>query len=272
MPTYDLAGSSKDSIPETSAKSNPSDENSLGKSKDSPDIRYSLPDGMNLDESVDTYTEEQYNSFGWARYSEALTKNELDDLYSKLQEKKNLRRFKQSAQGEAIIEVNNKPHTTLGVDNVFVFVKGKATEPEITRVMRVSLFSETDMQKVRKYIYAREKSSPDGRESIIVRNIFDSGLFAEYRREDFGSYQEYLSEIRKRSSGSKSKGNPLVNRVGNERERDLRGSKDDVSHSLPSDFDPNAPLLDENGKPIAFENVVENGRTGTSGDVHYLSQ
>lgn len=43
MPTYDLAGSSKDSIPETAEKSNPFDENSLEKSKDSPDIRYSLP-------------------------------------------------------------------------------------------------------------------------------------------------------------------------------------------------------------------------------------
>lgn len=218
----------------------------VGRSKDvrasidiNNDIRYSIP----LD-AVDNYTEEQYNSFGWARVSEAITKNELDDVYSKLQEKKSLRRFKQSARGEAIIEVNDKPKTTLGVDNVFVFAKGSATEPEITRVLRVSLFSETDMEKVRKFIYDNEKR-PNARTSVASRGIFfETGIFAEYARKDFGSYQEYRSEIRKRSSGSQSQRDQDAHRIEYERARYTRRSEDDVSYSIPLDTEIDSNYLD----------------------------
>ena len=71
--------------------------------------------------SLDEYTEKQYNDFGWARVAEAITINELDDMYSKIQEKGSLKKFAQSSNGEAIIEVNDRPHTTLGVNNKFLF-------------------------------------------------------------------------------------------------------------------------------------------------------
>lgn len=89
------------------------------------------------------YTEKEYNNFGWARVAEALTKNELDDLYSKIQEKPTLRTFKQSSKGEAIIEVNKKPHTTLDVNNTFVFVKGTKKNFAITRVIKFDAETET---------------------------------------------------------------------------------------------------------------------------------
>ena len=34
---------------------------------------------------IANYTEKQYNSFGWARAAGAITKNEVDDLESKIQ-------------------------------------------------------------------------------------------------------------------------------------------------------------------------------------------
>ena len=162
-----------------------------------PNIRFALPD---MDGSVDIYTEEEYNNFGWARDADAISVKELDDLYSKIQEKGTLRRFKQSASGEAIVEVNNKPRTTLDVDNVFVFVKGTKNFPEITRVLRVSLFSETDMEKVRKYIYAREKNHPDARAGAFDGNaLWEDGLVYEYTRRDWADYQKYWAQIRQRS-------------------------------------------------------------------------
>ena len=217
------------------------------------DIRFSMDLDGNGDGSVDIYTDEQYNSFGWARHAEALTKDELDDLYSKLQEKKILRRFKQSSSGEAIVEVNDKPKTTLGVDNVFVFVKGKATEPQITRLLRVSLFNETDMEKVRKFIYDNEKRA-NARTSIATGNFFfEEGLFTGFARNDFPSYQAYRSEIGKRSVRSQSERDSSYDRSRYERDRYTRRSEDDVSYSLPLDdsyVDKSVPYVGEDNMSV----------------------
>lgn len=182
------------------------------KRNDGSKMKFALPE---MDGSVDIYTEEEYNNFGWAREAEAITKAELDDLYSKIQEKGTLRRFKRSASGEAIVEVNNKPYTTLGVDNVFTFVKGSKNFPEITRVLRVSLFNETDMEKVRKYIYAREKNYPNARTGSFVRNaLWEDGLVYEYTRQDWADYQKYRAQIGQRSSGSEGSGDSGTYRNG----------------------------------------------------------
>ena len=94
---------------------------------------------------IDKYSQKQYNNFGWARDAEAISKNELDDLYSKIQEKGSLKKFTQSSSGEAIIEVNDKPHTTLGVDNVFVFVTDTRNNPQINKVIKFQVDTDTEM-------------------------------------------------------------------------------------------------------------------------------
>ena len=226
-PTYDLAGSSKDSIPDSEEKVNRNSENSSKK-------RLALPD---MDGSVDIYTEEEYNNFGWARDAEAISVKELDDLYSKIQEKGTLRRFKQSASGEAIVEVNNKPRTTLDVDNVFVFVKGTKSFPEITRVLRVSLFSETDMEKVRKFIYDNEKY-PNARTGIASRGIFfEEGLISEYSRRNCQNYQEYRSQIRQRSGRSEGTGDPGAYRNGDFGSGASEKTNGNIKFALPVDSD-----------------------------------
>ena len=188
--------------------------------------------------TVDNYTKEQYNNFGWARYAEAISFNELEDLYSKIQEKGSLRRFKHSANGEAIIEVNNKPKTSLDVDNVFVFVTGTKNVPKITRVLRVALFNENDMEKVRKHIYAREQKYSNARTNAIVGNIYFEELVFEYRREYFGDYQEYRNEIGKQSGRSESEGDPGAYRDRDQREGTAYEtesgitSNDEISYSL----------------------------------------
>ena len=115
--------------------------------EDDGEIEYSVS------KDIDKYTEKQYNDFGWARVAEAITKNELDDMYSKIQEKGSLKKFAQSSNGEAIIEVNDRPHTTLGVNNKFLFVIGTETNPEITRVVSVNFSDEDSIDVFRKDIY-----------------------------------------------------------------------------------------------------------------------
>ena len=67
--------------------------------------------------------------------------------------------------GEAIIEVNKKPYTTLDVDNVFVFVKGTKDNFRITRTVRFNAEAETEMKLKQK----RCKSAGGGCPRILRR-------------------------------------------------------------------------------------------------------
>ena len=150
-----------------------------------PDTRYALKE---TSQAIEKYTEKQYNSFGWARHAEALTKTELDDLYSKIQARTTLRTFRQSSKGEAIIEVNKKPHTTLDVDNVFVFVKGTKNNFEITRVVRFAAETETEMEILKEKLYERGTCS-----DTYLALYQKEGITREYRRKNsptFAAYRE----------------------------------------------------------------------------------
>ena len=159
------------------------------------DIRYSDRFSQN---SLENYSKKEYNSFGWAREADAISFNELDDLYSKIQEKSFLSAFNQSSKGEAIIEVNNKPNSTLDVDNVFVFVKGTRSNFAITRVVRFQAETETEMEIMKEDIY-------EGRTCNDTHIAFyqEEGIAREYRREDFPNFDEYREG---RSNGETGRG------------------------------------------------------------------
>ena len=146
---------------------------------------------------IDKYTQNQYNDFGWARQSEAISKNELDDLYSKIQEKGSLKKFAQSGYGEAIIDVNDKPHTTLGVDNVLAFVTETKNNPKITKVARFQAETETEMALIKENLY--EKGSFSQSYYEVLKEF---GFAREYNRESVLDYFEYKEETRRRSSGT----------------------------------------------------------------------
>ena len=154
--------------------------------------------------AIDLYSETQYNSFGWARYAGVLTKSELDDLYAKIQARMTLRTYKQSSRGEAIIEVNNTPHTTLGVDNVFVFVKGSKNDFKITRVVRFNAETETEMEIIKEELYERGTFS-----DTHLAFIEQKGFATQHTREGAKSFAEYQ---RLRASRETSRGTDRDNR------------------------------------------------------------
>ena len=174
------------------------------------DIRYSLSDGEN---TVDKYTQKQYNNFGWARTTDAISKNELDDMYSKIHEKGSLAKFKKSTNGEAIIEVNDKPRTTLGANNVFAFVKGTKNEPQITRVVRVNLFDEASIDVFRKDIYERN----DHRTLEAYARVMGEELIRYYDRNNSASYGEYTERTRSQQGRVESERDTFANRNGSQR-------------------------------------------------------
>ncbi len=181
--------------------------------------------------SIDQYSQKQYNDFGWARYAEAISKNELDDLYSKIQEKGSLKKFTQSGYGEAIIEVNDDPHSTLGVDNVFVFVTGTKNNPAINKVVRFDIETETEMEIIKEQLYERRTFS-----YTYYSFLREKGLAREYSKKSAVNYNEYSQKVRSGSSRGDSNGT-----YGNGGfERDGRGtlgktSSDEVGKILFSD-------------------------------------
>ena len=101
---------------------------------------------------LDKYSQKQYNDFGWARDTDAITKNELDDMYSKIHEKGSFKKFPQSRAGEAIVEVNDNPYS-LGVNNVMAFVTGTPNNPQISRVARFQADTEAEMDFIKEQLY-----------------------------------------------------------------------------------------------------------------------
>ena len=170
----------------------------------SADIRYS--DRLSQS-TLEKYSKKEYNSFGWAREADAISFNELDDLYSKIQGKSSLSAFNQSSRGEAIIEVNNKPNSTLDVDNVFVFVVGTKNNFAITRVVRFQTKTATEMEILKEDLY-------DGRSwsDSYFSFLSQEGLTKEYRREDSQPFEQYQQEVRRRSSGQASRRTDSNNR------------------------------------------------------------
>ena len=146
--------------------------------------------------ALEKYSKAEYNSFGWARAVGAISFNELNDLYSKIKGRTSLSVFNHSSKGEAIIEVNNKPHSTLDVNNVFVFVKGTKNSFVITRAVRFQAETETEMEIFKEDIY-------EGRTCSDTHLAFleQKGFARQYTRESAKSFAEYQ---RLRESGETS--------------------------------------------------------------------
>ena len=141
------------------------------------------------------YTKGQYEQFGWAREANALSKNELDDLYSKIQARSTLRTFKRSSKGEAIIKVNNEPHTKLGVNNVFVFVKGTKNNFKISRVVRFDAQTEVEMEIYEEALYAGRTCS-----DTYLAFLEEQEVTREYRVENYKSFAEYKRSLKDRET------------------------------------------------------------------------
>ena len=182
--------------------------------------QFSLSSKSGVDNSAEegyndyTYNEEMYNSFGWAVRANAMTKNEVDDLYSKINEKGTFKSFKKSFEGYSIIELNDDPHALLGVDNVFAFVSGTAKAFKVEYVARFNIFSETKIEKLRGDIYGIYKKNTLRRADRIAGLYFAKGLFLGYTRTDWDSYQQYRESLGERSSRDEGERDAGIDRIG----------------------------------------------------------
>lgn len=203
-PEAQVGQTSTDIISDSGENSNPSGENI------SSTRRYSLPESG---ESADfVYTREQYEHFGWAHEAGGITFNELNDLESKIKEKRSVSDFYHSQQGEFIVAVNDDPNRGQGVNNVLVFLKGTKANHTITRTIRFDARTEMEMEEFTDNVFSERTF--DSEACTILEEV---GIATEYRRRGAPSHSEYLAKKRKRGESGGDIQNSSPDRSGNQR-------------------------------------------------------
>ena len=106
-----------------------------------------------------TYTEEQYRRFGWVRANEVLTSGEWEDFTTKFAGVvSGQTHTPKTKSGEYMIAVSDVQDPDLqGINNIIVYAKGTIESPQVTRVLRIDLDNETELDIERRNIYAAER-------------------------------------------------------------------------------------------------------------------
>ncbi len=157
------------------------------------DIRFSRKDKADINQ----YTEKQYNDFGWARVNGILSINENEDFKTKYRQIKDgtLNRINKSINGEILVEVNNSKGADFAVNNTLVYAKGSYDNYKITKIIKINLNYETDIESIRRNIYEWERRGWTRTDAIIER-VYGKELVRIYRLGDCPSYRELKQQGR----------------------------------------------------------------------------
>lgn len=167
-------------------------------------VQYALgktyPDGVDL---IDTYDEKQYNNFGWARVNGVLSYRENGNFRAKYRKIKDgtQKDFRRSSKGEIIVETNDMEGGKHGVNNVLVFAKGSYEDYRITKVIRLKINNETELEKVRDYIYGQE--TDEYRKSYyqtddIAGLLYEEEYITRHTAQDCPAYKQ-IKQSREKS-------------------------------------------------------------------------
>ena len=137
-----------------------------------------------------TYTEAQYNAFGWASYNDVITAQERETLLSRFADfKHNKDKYPVTRWGEAVIHSTEAP-------GVIVYVKTTSTIklPEITRIVRIVVADAdlVDIEAIQEEVVFNEQEQVlQPYESTEL--IYGEEVFRTHKKRDSISFQEYLS-------------------------------------------------------------------------------
>ncbi|MBQ4120346.1 MAG: hypothetical protein IJD45_08170 [Clostridia bacterium] len=164
------------------------------------DIRFSVP-------SVDSYTEEQYNNFGWVRYSGILKAKDIKYITGELQKivNGNSRGYVQTQYGDYIIPLGDQY-------NLLVYTDDNVTNPHIRKVLEIKSDDRVLLDSIRRDILNANSEKLQMADDY-VRRIYGEENFVEYKRQNFASFREYARATQERTAGGAS-GNIPEARVG----------------------------------------------------------
>ncbi len=132
-----------------------------------------------------TYSEEQYSNFGWVRENDVLTSGAWRDFESKFAAALHGQATPpKTSRGEFMIAVSDIHDPQLeGINNAIVYVTGTIENPRVSRVLKIDLDNETQLDEQRRKIYALERRGIQQ----STRGIFYIHTAADFR--DYGIEQ-----------------------------------------------------------------------------------
>ena len=156
--------------------------------KQSSDVRYRV-------KGLDIFSKREYDNYGWAVNSGALSYKELNRFTSLHGE---LPIHAKTNDGYFVYATGNKE----GIDNTLIVGNKSFTNPVIKRVYSINSENENFNETVRDKIYEWEKVF--GAESLkIARETFIDGSVCGYSLDGAETYEEYENERRMRGNGGK---------------------------------------------------------------------
>lgn len=200
------------------------------------DANYSLSEET---ESIDNYTEEQYNNFGWITDNNLVSKQERETLLSRYADyKHNGDKYPTTRFGEAVIHSTECP-------DVIMYVKGEIGEPNVTKIVRINSRNPRTISKAKENILKNERGQIY-QPYDFVRTYFGEEILAVDRKRDYESFREVKARI-KRERSQESNTNSGTG-------QDRAGSVQQNSRIDRADLKGSAFSLSENG-----ENPIKNG-------------
>lgn len=132
-----------------------------------------------------TYSEEQYSNFGWVRENNVLSSGAWRDFENKFAAALHGQATPpRTSRGEFMIAVSNIYDPQLeGINNAIVYATGTIENPRVSRVLKIDLDNETQLDEQRRNVYALERR---GIQQKIGR-IFHVYTVTDFR--DYGAEQ-----------------------------------------------------------------------------------
>ena len=142
------------------------------------------------------YTEEEYNSYGWIVANEILTDKELAVFMSRVGDRKNGHRFTKTKDGFYAVAVGDE----FGINPIIVITNGKYENPSIERAYFINAYDETEIDKIRRVIYAYEKQYTGRRALEIIGRAYEDGPVITCNHSDYQSYSRYAERAKRAGS------------------------------------------------------------------------
>ena len=217
----DQMASKRKAIAEDEAKARENDESGVAPEG----VKHLLPLDNGVKAEYNDYTEELYNRFGWATYNGAMTKEEIDDLQSKLHSKTERERLPKVGSAEWTIAVHHTDDGSLKTNNVLVIGKGTAENFTILWVVRFNAQTEGDMEIYEAEVY----KGPDSFDHAVAYFEREGNCF-DYERHSIKSYSSYRSV-----GGTRPRSTPpfIPSQSGNQRGGFTQGSGKNQNSLLP---------------------------------------
>ena len=209
-------------------------ENTIKKEADLSESAFSTPENSNeeysislldkeTEDTVDQYTEEQYNNFGWVRYNGVLSNTAFSLLSQKIAEIKTGGNFHRSRYGDYIIPVGEES----GIYNILVYTDGDITNPHIRKVIEIDAINDIILQSIKDDIYYAEREKQYDA-YWYVEQIYGDENISLYTRQDSATFRQYARE----QEGRISREGNTVNKRRNEGGGTSEGFEDTVKYSI----------------------------------------